>query len=203
MVGPLGPDYDRLFKLLLIGDSGVGRSCLLLRFADDQFNDNYVSTIGVDFKIRSMSVEDRKIRLQLWDTAGQERFRAIASSYYRRAHGVIVTYDITDRRSFDHVTQWVEEIKKYAAPGTKALIVGNKCDMASKRTTSFEEGQELAKSMGLEFVEASARDAHNVEAAFASLVGQVLNSQDLESTSERVARLDMKSSPRVAPACTC
>jgi len=177
------PSYDHLFKLLLIGDSGVGKSCLLLRFADDTFCSDSKSTIGVDFKIRSMNVEDKKIRLQLWDTAGQERFRTITSSYYRRAHGVIITYDVTDRLSFDHVRQWLGEIGKYAGP-VQTLIVGNKCDLVAKRVVSSEQGQELAESLGLEHVEASARSAHNVEVAFEALVRQlVLNLPSAQSAS--------------------
>merc|ERR1712051_294457 len=151
----------------------------------------------------SMSVGGKMIRLQLWDTAGQERFRTITSSYYRRANGVIVTYDITDRTSFDHVRQWLGEIEKYAAPGTKALIVGNKCDMSSKRVISFEGGRELADSLGLEFVETSARVAHNVEVAFAALVGQLVSSQKLGVSSERPALVDLTSTPHDTKACSC
>lgn len=203
------PNHDHLFKLLLIGDCGVGKSCLLLRFADNAFNENYVSTIGVDFKMRNISLAGKKIALQLWDTAGQERFRTITSSFYRRAHGVVVAYDITDRRSFDHVSLWLEEMEKYAAPGTKALIVGNKCDMSSKRVVAFEEGQELAASLGLGFVEASARIAHNVEAAFAALVDQLLSSPEVGPISEnpwgygRAQISDLSSTRRGAPACVC
>merc|ERR1719343_1277374 len=150
-----------------------------------------------------MSVGGKKVRLQLWDTAGQERFRTITSSYYRRAHGVVVTYDITDRTSFDHVRQWLGEIEKYAAPGTKALIVGNKCDLSSKRVISFDEGQALADALGLEFVETSARLAHNVEAAFAALVGQLVSSQELGCSSEAPAPLDLRITPHAARACAC
>uniref|UniRef100_A0A915I0H3 Uncharacterized protein n=1 Tax=Romanomermis culicivorax TaxID=13658 RepID=A0A915I0H3_ROMCU len=95
----MNPEYDYLFKLLLIGDSGVGKSCLLLRFADDTYTDSYISTIGVDFKIRTIELDGKTIKLQIWDTAGQERFRTITSSYYRGAHGIIVVYDITDQVS--------------------------------------------------------------------------------------------------------
>merc|ERR1712159_656276 len=103
----MNPEYDYLFKLLLIGDSGVGKSCLLFRFADDTYQESYISTIGVDFKIRTVELEGKTIKLQIWDTAGQERFRTITSSYYRGAHGIIVVYDVTDQESFNNVKTWL------------------------------------------------------------------------------------------------
>ena len=117
----MNPEYDYLFKLLLIGDSGVGKSCLLLRFADDTYSESYISTIGVDFKIRTIEHDGKTIKLQIWDTAGQERFRTITSSYYRGAHGIIVVYDVTDQDSFDNVKQWLQEIERYASENVKKL----------------------------------------------------------------------------------
>ncbi|CAM0958698.1 unnamed protein product [Alopecurus aequalis] len=105
-------EYDYLFKLLLIGDSSVGKSCLLLRFADDAYVDTYISTIGVDFKIRTVELDGKSVKLQIWDTAGQERFRTITSSYYRGAHGIIIVYDVTDMESFNNVKQWLSEIDR-------------------------------------------------------------------------------------------
>merc|ERR1712023_429870 len=128
-------DYDYLFKLLLIGDSGVGKSSLLLRFADDTYTQSYISTIGVDFKIRTVELEGKTIKLQIWDTAGQERFRTITSSYYRGAHGIIVVYDVTDIDSFNNVKQWLCEIDRYACENVNKLLVGNKCEWKTKPST--------------------------------------------------------------------
>ncbi|KAJ1619060.1 P-loop containing nucleoside triphosphate hydrolase protein [Pavlovales sp. CCMP2436] len=128
--GGMKPDYDYLFILVLIGDSGVGKSCLLLRFADDTWMDSYISTIGVDFKIRTIELDGKTIKLQIWDTAGQERFRTISSTYYRGAHGIIVVYDVTNGHSFGSVTEWLAEINKYARENVSKLLVGNKSDLA-------------------------------------------------------------------------
>ncbi|KAK8266160.1 hypothetical protein V6Z12_D12G227500 [Gossypium hirsutum] len=137
----MNPEYDYLFKLLLIGDSGVGKSCLLLRFADDSYLDSYISTIGVDFKIRTVEHDGKIIKLQIWDTAGQERFRTITSSYYRGAHGIIIVYDVTDQESFNNVNQWLNEISRYGSENVNKLLVGNKSDLTAKKVVSPEAAQ--------------------------------------------------------------
>ncbi|CAE8584500.1 unnamed protein product, partial [Polarella glacialis] len=167
------PEYDYLFKLLLIGDSGVGKSCLLLRFADDTYTESYISTIGVDFKIRTLDLDSKTVKLQIWDTAGQERFRTITSSYYRGAHGIIVVYDVTDKESFNNVKHWMQEIDKYAADGVNKLLVGNKCDLSSKKVVSYDEAKELADSLTVQFMETSAKNALNVEQAFKMMAGEI------------------------------
>jgi len=162
-------DYDYLFKLLLIGDSGVGKSNMLLRFADDVYRDNLESTIGVDFKICSQIVDGKTVKMQIWDTAGQERFRTIAASYYRGAHGIIVVYDVTDRTSFENVRMWMQEIEKYVRGDVSRLLVGNKSDLSSKRCISYDEGKYLADELGVQFLETSAKDCSNIVEAFSSL----------------------------------
>jgi len=159
-------EYDFLFKMLLIGDSGVGKSNLLSRFADDTYEESHIATIGVDFKIRTLDVDGSKVKLQIWDTAGQERFRTITSTYYRGAHGIVVVYDVTDQESFRNVKYWMQEIEKYAAAGVTKLVVGNKCDLSSKKLVSYDEAKDLAESVGVQFFETSAKNAHNVEQAF-------------------------------------
>jgi len=166
-------EYDYLFKLLLIGDSGVGKSCLLLRFADDTYTESYISTIGVDFKIRTLDLSGKTCKLQIWDTAGQERFRTITSSYYRGAHGIIVVYDVTDKESFNNVKHWMQEIEKYAADGVNKLLIGNKCDLSSKKVVSYDEAKELSDSLNVSFMETSAKNAHNVEQAFQKMAGDI------------------------------
>jgi len=169
----MNPEYDYLFKLLLIGDSGVGKSCLLLRFADDTYTESYISTIGVDFKIRTIELDGKTIKLQIWDTAGQERFRTITSSYYRGAHGIIVVYDVTDNESFNNVKQWLHEIDRYACENVNKLLVGNKSDLTAKRVVSTEQGKEFADSLGIEFLETSAKTSTNVEQAFLTMASQI------------------------------
>lgn len=168
-------EYDYLFKLLLIGDSGVGKSCLLLRFADHTYTESYISTIGVDFKIRTIELDGKTIKLQIWDTAGQERFRTITSSYYRGAHGIIVVYDITDAESFNNVKQWLSEIDRYASEGVNKLLVGNKNDLAPKRAVAAEQAKSFADSVGIPFLETSAKTATNVENAFLTMAAQIKN----------------------------
>eukprot|EP01087_Luapelamoeba_hula_P013861 TRINITY_DN3_c0_g1_i1.p1 TRINITY_DN3_c0_g1~~TRINITY_DN3_c0_g1_i1.p1 ORF type:complete len:230 (+),score=44.72 TRINITY_DN3_c0_g1_i1:60-692(+) len=168
-------DYDHLFKILMVGDSGVGKSSLLLRFTDDTFSENFISTIGVDFKIRTVKLEGKTIKMQIWDTAGQERFRTIPSSYYRGAHGVILVYDVTDQVSFNNARQWLTEIERYACGNVVKLLVGNKSDLASRRVVDVATGKEFADQYKLPFLEASAKDGSNVEKAFLMLVKNIFD----------------------------
>lgn len=162
-------DYDYLFKVLIIGNSGVGKSCLLLRFAEDMFSDNYISTIGVDFKIRKIELDGKSIKLQIWDTAGQERFRTITKSYYRGSNGIVVVYDITDRESFEQVQHWMNEIDSHASADVCRLLVGNKADLNDKRAVKTEEGEALARQFGIPFLETSAKESLNVENMFTTM----------------------------------
>ncbi|KQK08120.1 hypothetical protein BRADI_2g39760v3 [Brachypodium distachyon] len=166
-------EYDYLFKLLLIGDSSVGKSCLLLRFADDAYVDTYISTIGVDFKIRTVELDGKSVKLQIWDTAGQERFRTITSSYYRGAHGIIIVYDVTDMESFNNVKQWLSEIDRYASDSVCKLLVGNKCDLVDSKVVDTEEAKALADSLGMTFLETSAKESINVEKAFLTMSSEI------------------------------
>ncbi|CAG9327720.1 YPT1_3 [Blepharisma stoltei] len=159
-------EYDYLFKILLIGDSEVGKSALLLRLCDDVYSENYTATIGVDFKIRTIQDSGKTVKLQLWDTAGQERFISITSNYYRGPHGIVIIYDITNRESFNHVNNWLQQIELYSEPNVKKFLIGNKSDLEERRVVTYEEGKNFAKSKGMNFIEVSARTSNNVEDAF-------------------------------------
>jgi len=169
----MNPEYDYLFKLLLIGDSGVGKSCLLLRFSDDTYTESYISTIGVDFKIRTIELDGKTIKLQIWDTAGQERFRTITSSYYRGAHGIIVVYDTTDQESFSNLKQWLHEIDRHACDNVNKLLVGNKSDLTHKKVVDYPTAKEYADSLGIPILETSAKNATNVEQAFLTMATEI------------------------------
>ena len=167
--------YDHLLKLLLIGDSGVGKSCFLLRFADDSFTPAYITTIGIDFKIKNLSIDDRRVKLQVWDTAGQERFRTITTAYYRGAMGILLLYDVAEESSFDAVTEWVRQIEAHASPNVRKVLVANKCDVAEgERTVSEKRGRELAAKYDMPYFEASAKDNRNVSESFVRIARDIL-----------------------------
>jgi Ras-related protein Rab-1A len=166
-------EYDYLFKLIIIGDSGIGKSSLLNRFADNIYTDSYISTIGVDFKIRTLEVDGRVIKLQIWDTAGQERFRTITSSYYRGAHGIMLVFDITNPDTFQNLTQWLKEVDNYAKEDVRKILVGTKSDLADKRKVAYADAVEYAKDNGMDYVETSSKTASNVEFAFIDLAGSL------------------------------
>jgi len=166
---PKATAYDYLFKVLLIGDVGVGKSSFLKRFSRGPLNDNYLSTIGVDFEIKTIQIDDKIIKLQIWDTAGQERFRTITSSYYRGAHAVILMFDITNRDSFDNLRIWLHEIENFAPESAIKLFVGNKCDLKTDRTVTAGDIAELSEDLNIPILETSAKDGTNVDAAFHKL----------------------------------
>ncbi|EAN31996.2 GTP-binding protein ypt2 [Theileria parva strain Muguga] len=168
-------DYDYLFKLVLIGDSGVGKSCLLLRFADDSFTDSYITTIGVDFRFRTLFVKDKRVKLQIWDTAGQERFRTITSTYYRGADGIIMVYDITDKSSFEHINDWLTEVNKYSSEDTCKLLLGNKSDMEDSRDVSATDVQRLSEVIEVPAMDVSAKTGHNIDKAFYSITEKLVS----------------------------
>ena len=167
--------YDVLFKLLLIGDSGVGKTCILFRFSDNQFNNTFISTIGIDFKIKTIELRGKKIKLQIWDTAGQERFHTITTSYYRGAMGIMLVYDITNAKSFDNIAKWLRNITEHANEDVEKMILGNKCDMESERIISKERGENIARENGVRFLETSAKTNVNIEKAFIELSESILD----------------------------
>jgi len=177
--------YDLLFKLLLIGDSGVGKTCVLFRFSDDTFNTTFISTIGIDFKIKTVELLGKKIKLQIWDTAGQERFHTITTSYYRGANGILLVYDITQPKTFDNISKWLRNINEHASEDVERMLIGNKCDMEDKRLISEERGRKVAEENGIKFFETSAKENINIEIAFNSLAEDILNKQRPVEDNER------------------
>lgn len=203
----MNTEYDHLFKVLMVGDSGVGKSCILLRFVDQQYNETYISTIGVDFRIKTLEIAGKKVKLQIWDTAGQERFRTITSSYYRGAHGVMVVYDSTSEQSFYNVKQWLHEISRYAGDNVEKLLVGNKCDQTNRKQVNYTTGKQLADEMSMNFMETSAKTGSNINELFVNFANQLLKNKantiidKKVKISESTTSLEKKQKPMSLCAC--
>lgn len=166
-------EYDYLFKVVLIGDSGVGKSNLLSRFTRNEFNLESKSTIGVEFATRSISVDEKVIKAQIWDTAGQERYRAITSAYYRGAVGALLVYDIAKHNTYENVERWLKELRDHADSNIVIMLVGNKSDLRHLRAVPTEEAKAFAAKNGLSFIETSALDSSNVELAFQKILTEI------------------------------
>ncbi len=187
---------DYVFKIIIVGDAGVGKSCLLRRFADQSFTDNYINTIGVDFKVRTLEMFGKSVKLNIWDSAGQERFRTIVNTYYRGAHGIIVVYDTTDRDSFEHLAEWLKDVSELAEPNAKKLLVGTKVDLdAAHRQVPKQAVKHYADSINVPFIETSAKTGQNVEQAFnqmTTLLMEDVVSGDLVVGEQNTIKLDGK-----------
>lgn len=166
-------EYDYLFKVVLIGDSGVGKSNLLSRFTRNEFNLESKSTIGVEFATKSIQTEGKTIKAQIWDTAGQERYRAITSAYYRGAVGALLVYDISKHVTFENVERWLKELRDHAEANIVVMLIGNKSDLRHLRTVTHEEAMEFAKKHNLAFLETSALDASGVDSAFQRILTEI------------------------------
>jgi len=168
--------FDMQIKLLTLGDSGVGKTCLLLRYVNDMYSPSFMSTIGIDFKAKYVEHDGKRIKLQIWDTAGQERFRTITNSYFKGCQGILLVFELTDRTTFNSISRWVDQIKDNTDPSSEInmILVGNKCD-APGRQVSFEEGQHLATNLNIPYIETSCKMDINVSNAFTQLVGDVYN----------------------------
>ncbi|KAI3680446.1 hypothetical protein L6452_35217 [Arctium lappa] len=183
---------DYLFKIVLIGDSAVGKSNLLARFARNEFNPNSKSTIGVEFQTQKIQINGKEVKAQIWDTAGQERFRAVTSAYYRGAVGALLVYDITRRRTFDNINRWLKELHTHCDMNVVTILVGNKSDLEDGREVSMDEGKSLAEAEGLFFMETSALDSSNVNRAFQMVVKEIYNifSRKIMMQSEAIKKND-------------
>ncbi|VVB13943.1 unnamed protein product [Arabis nemorensis] len=166
---------DYVFKLVLIGDSGVGKSQILSRYARNEFSLDSKATIGVEFQTRTLVLDHKSVKAQIWDTAGQERYRAVTSAYYRGAVGAMLVYDVTRRQTFDHIPRWLEELRGHADKNIVIILIGNKSDLEDQRAISIEDAKEFAEKEGLFFLETSALNAVNVETAFSTVLTEIFN----------------------------
>eukprot|EP01018_Ginkgo_biloba_P012941 Gb_39880 [translate_table: standard] len=171
--GDFNQKIDYVFKVVVIGDSAVGKSQILSRFARNEFSLDSKSTIGVEFQTRTLVIDHKTVKAQIWDTAGQERYRAVTSAYYRGAVGAMLVYDITKRQTFDHVARWLEELRGHADNNIVIMLIGNKCDLSDMRAVPMEDAQEFAQKEGLFFFETSALEATNVETAFLTVLTEI------------------------------
>lgn len=167
-------DSELVFKILLLGDSEVGKSCFLMRYSENVFIENYITTIGLDYKLKTVKLDTGKtIKVQLWDTAGQDKYRTIAKNYYKGSHGILLLYDITKQSSFDNIREWVRDIKEEVNEKAILFLIGNKIDMEDQRKIPKEKGVELAEEFKIPFFEASAKSGENVDEVFKALYNKI------------------------------
>ena len=172
-------DYDYIFKLVLIGDTCVGKSCILVRFSDDIFDDNYVTTIGVDFRFKTMVVKNKVVKIQIWDTAGQERYRSITTAYYRGAAAIIICCDCTNEESFNNIKNWVEEIGKYTdKDAVDKMVFMNKCDLTEDRCIKKEDIDKFQKENGIKVLEVSAKTGEGIDKGFEYIIEKLIDKND-------------------------
>ena len=174
---PLGEDkskYDYMFRYIIVGDSNVGKSCLLLQFTDNKFRQNHEATIGVEFGGKTLEIKNKNVKIQIWDTAGQEVYQAITRGYYKGATGAFVVYDITRKETFEHVEKWLEDVRTNASKDIQVILIGNKKDLENERVVSFDDGSSLAEKHNILFLETSAKTAFNVQEAFIKSAEKIL-----------------------------
>lgn len=171
-------DYDEKIKLMIIGDSSVGKTSLLKKYCKNEFSNSYIITVGIDFQVKILDINNKKIKIQIWDTAGEERYRVVAKNYFNTSDGFIIMYDITNRDSFDNISNWVEQIRDSTPNYKKSVIFGNKSDLNKLRNVQINEGKELAANNNFKFFETSAKDGINLKEGIESLVKDVLKDID-------------------------
>lgn len=177
--------YDLKIRLMLIGDSNVGKTSIIKRYCNNQFSPSYISTVGIDFETKYLRLNGKIINLQIWDTAGQERYKVLAKNYYKNSDGFIIVYDITDKKSFNNVANWITQIKDSASENVKCVLLGNKCDLEELRQVDINQGKDLANNYHLKFYETSAQKGNNIQKVFIDLVKGFLNDDNFVNDSER------------------
>lgn len=186
--------YDYIYKVLLLGDSAVGKTCFLLRYSDDSFTENHISTIGLDYRLKMINMDNDKIvKMQIWDTAGQDRFRAITKNYYKGAHGIVLMYDVTNSGTFSNIKNWLSQIKENTSDKVKIVLVGNKVDEEHLRKVSHDEGKRLSEEYKLEFFETSAKNNIRIEDTFGYLTREIYkaNSKDTDTGEKRKSNISI------------
>ncbi len=172
-------DCDYLFRYIIVGDVSVGKSCIMLRFSSNQFREEHELTIGVEFAIKFYEIKNKNIKIQIWDTAGEEAFQSITKNYYKNAIGALLVYDITKKSSFDHLKNWLDNIRENSSRNIKIILIGNKTDLEDKREVTFQEGEEFAKNNGLFFLETSAKNFININESFNKLTEEIYDNIEI------------------------
>ena len=193
--------YDFLFKLILIGDSGVGKTCMMFRFSNDFFQTAFIPTIGIDFRIKTVLLRNKRIKLQIWDTAGQERYDTMTTSCYRGAVGIIIVYDITNYTSFNNIPKWLKAIQEHANEDVEKMLIGNRCDKEDERVIPKERGEGIAKENNILFFETSAKTGVNIDYAFTEFVEAIMD-KTMNVLEERVQFPSTSSSSNVFMCCS-
>ena len=184
--------YDFLFKVILVGATGVGKSSLLSRFIDKESDDPTTTTIGIDYKTKQITTRNKDVRLLIYDLSGQDRFLSLGNLYYRTCQGVIFVYDISRRETFDNIESWISEIEQYVQPGTQKILIGMKNDLEAEREVPFSEGREFAKRNGMRFFENSSRNSNQIEVPFLYLTNKILLARDDVKTMFLMQKLEKK-----------
>ncbi|KAJ7989876.1 hypothetical protein DPEC_G00309020 [Dallia pectoralis] len=196
--------YDIAFKVMLVGDSGVGKTCLLVRFKDGAFlAGSFISTVGIDFRNKVLNIDGVKVKLQIWDTAGQERFRSVTHAYYRDAHALLLLFDVTNKTSFDNIKAWLTEIHEYAQQDAVLMLLGNKADATQERVVKREDGERLAREFGVPYMETSAKNGLNVELAFTAVAKELKHRSMKEPNDPKFKLQDYVNKEMKSAGCAC
>lgn len=179
--------YDVLLRLLLVGETGVGKTCLLCRYINNEFISAHISTIGIDFKMKTLQIGERIVKVQIWDTAGQERFESITKQFYRRAQGVLLVYDISSRSSFEAIPKWLQYVRQFCKEDVSVMLLGNKCDREDRRQVTYREANQFANENRIMFRETSAKNSSNLELAFLDVCTDIIDTQESHETDPTVS----------------